>query len=605
MLAAIAANAVLLAAILGFGSVLCRLSPRHSSIWERAAFTVITGLGVVGTLLFLVGQIWFTRTSIAAILVAGILLGAVHVVAVTRRSGTRTAMSRPPLLPALIIGGVLLTTAVGGLAEPTGGMQSDAIAYHLLGPKVWVREGVIRPVLDESHTSFPAIVETQFGALGALGGDRAPELFSVVALLSLLLVAAALAERSGLDRSGVWWTAALVAAMPIVHRGVYGGFVDAIYSAFIVAALWQGYDSEHTSDSVVFGLLCGFAAGTKYTGLIASALLVALSFAVIIVVRRRTMKTAIVHVLIAGAVAAMVAAPWYLRNWAMLGTPIYPPPPGLSNWVATRYMPPEAIRYFQQYVMNVNGMGRGTWNFLLLPFHLTFHAASFLNGDGGVGLTPLALAPIGLLARRKDWFVAAMALFVLAQTAVWFATEQDARFMIHLYVMAAVLAVWGWRYVRQLHAPIASALAAAVVAVSVSYGFFIIASARRDDVHAVLSSSFAEQRKQLEIPYRDSFAYLNHEPSVTKVLVIQPRVPTFYLDKPYVKLVGRWGERAIAAEGSPERIAAEFPRLGLSHILDVRPNRGEFALANPSPGLTLVLERDDQRVYRVQTAAGK
>ena len=34
--------------------------------------------------------------------------------------------------------------------EPVGDIRSDTISYHYLGPRVWLRDGVIRPVLDES-----------------------------------------------------------------------------------------------------------------------------------------------------------------------------------------------------------------------------------------------------------------------------------------------------------------------------------------------------------------------------------------------------------------------------------------------------------------------
>src|SRR5258708_34490978 len=69
---------------------------------------------------------------------------------------------------------VLLLTAVAGLADITGDWGNDGVAYHLLGPKVWLRDGVIRPVLDNSHTAFPATAEVMYAAFLVLGGPHGP-----------------------------------------------------------------------------------------------------------------------------------------------------------------------------------------------------------------------------------------------------------------------------------------------------------------------------------------------------------------------------------------------------------------------------------------------
>src|ERR1700730_16170595 len=55
---------------------------------------------------------------------------------------------------------------------------------------------------------------------------------------------AGLAVRLGLGQFGVWWTAALVVTMPAVYSGAYGGFVDALFAAFVLAAARIAFDAE-------------------------------------------------------------------------------------------------------------------------------------------------------------------------------------------------------------------------------------------------------------------------------------------------------------------------------------------------------------------------
>lgn len=601
VLSAIGANAFLLVAAIGYGSLLRPLFPANFSALDRRALSLLGGLGLIGTLLFDVGQLWFSRTAIALALLSGTMLALCRFIRYWRRPSFSIVGRGRLSLPALVVAGVLLVTALGGFAEPTGDIKMDAIAYHFLGPKVWLRNAVIRPVLDESLTAFPATVETQYAALMAFGGQRAPELYAVIALISLLLLALAVARRTGLNAGEAWWVAALIFTMPVVYRGAFGGFVDVIYSLFVLAAARVAFEAERPGHYLLVGIFCGFALGTKYTGLISALLLAVCAFFIATSVHGQGKRTVLKHLTLAGAAALLVGAPWYLRNWLLLGCPIYPPPPFLLHFFTARYLPPEALQHLLVRIWKEGqGMGRGPLNFLLLPFHLTYHPANFINGAGGIGLTPLALAPFGLLATRKEWFAKWLAIVIFLMAAAWFATAQEARYLIHGYIVAATFAVWGWKYVDRASPRVGAALAKVVVACSILYGFFMIVSARVDDVHAAVSQGFAENRWNKEVPFVDSFAYLNREPSVTKVLILEPFVPPYYLNKNYLKPDGRLGEKVLPEANDLPRLLSELDLLHISHVLDVRVEDGQFRVPQGAPRLKLIFQREDQRIYCVE-----
>jgi len=600
MLSAILANVLLFTAAMGFGSVLRRFFPENFSRIDCFALMLLGGLGLLGTLLFDIGQVWFSRTTILLILSLGVLLALDWLLRTRRSLGSRVPRARWPVIPGLVVGGVLLVTAVGGLAEPTGDIKMDAIAYHFLGPKVWLRNRVIRPVIDESYTAFPATVETQYAALMAFGGQRAPEFFAVIALFSMLIVSGALSLRSGLHPRDAWWVAALVVTMPVLYRGAYGGFIDVVYSGFVLAAARVGFDVKTPRHYVLFGIFSGFAVGTKYTGLIAGTLLMACVFIIAISVHKQNAVKTLQYLCITCVAACIVAAPWYLRNWILLGCPIYPPPPVLLRFFHVRYLPPEALQSLLERVSSEwQGMGKGPLNFLLLPFHLTFYPANFLNGAGGIGLAPLALAPLGILACRANWFARALGLFALLQTAAWFVTAQEARFLIHVYAILAIFAVWGWKYAVRTASRFGRVLAELTVACSILYGSFMIASARAEDVHAALSKPFAQKRRLEEVPFASSFDYLNNEVSVQRVLILDPHVPPYFCEKDYLKPVGRRGELALPEANNLPLLLSELPRLQVSHVLDVRWDNSAFRIPDHPRGLTLVFDLDDQRIYRV------
>src|SRR6266404_4038686 len=71
----ILANLALLLSAGGYGSLVRKLIPPSFRQVDRFAVILLTGTGLIGTLLFCVGQLWFSRWAILLILLGGIILG--------------------------------------------------------------------------------------------------------------------------------------------------------------------------------------------------------------------------------------------------------------------------------------------------------------------------------------------------------------------------------------------------------------------------------------------------------------------------------------------------------------------------------------------------
>jgi hypothetical protein len=596
---AIVANLILAASTMGFGSLLQRLLPKTFSQLDRFILTFLGGFGLLGTILFCMGQVWFSRSAILLVLFSGVLLGGASMARAGQKAWLALRGDRPPVFPAAIVFTLLLVTAVGGLALPVGDMNNDSIAYHYLGPKVWLREGVIRPVADEVTTYFPVVVETQYAALMSIGGDRAPSFFAVVSLATILLTAASLALRLGLSPTNTWWAVAIISTMPAVYAGAYGGFLDAIFASFVLAAARVAFDAEQPGEYALLGIFCGLAMATKYTGLIAWPLLIFCSFLVSVWAHHRPPVTIMKSLGIACVAAVAIASPFYLRNWILYDCPIYPPPPVLIHFFAPKGLLPAVMQAMVEEVHKQGGgMGSGPLAFFLLPFNVTYHTATF-RGAGGIGLVPLALGPFGIVARRRDAFAKGLLLFALFESAAWFVTSQESRYAINIYVISAIFGVLGWRYVARSASRNARVLSAVVIAISIVYGLFIIIPARAEDMHATLSRSFEARRIQMKTTCAAGFDYINREPSVRKVLILNAGISVYFIDKAYIKPFGRWGEQTIPGASNVPEVMSQLPTLYVSHIFDVRPKDGSFDLPDHPPGLTLVFESGDQRLYRV------
>jgi len=592
------ATTVVSAVAFGAGRLLQSLLPTKFSPLDRVACSWLGGFGLLSAALFLVGQIAFTLIAIYVVLAIGILAGLRPIRNLIHGIADLWRTNQIRWIPAVVITAVLVLTAVAGIADIAGGLDHDGVAYHLLAPKVWLRDGVIRPVPDNSHTAFPASGEVIFGALQLLGGPHAPGFAAAWIFALFLLVVASFAARAGVQTIDTWWPVAFVASMPAVYSGAHSGFVDVLYAGFVLAAARVGIDAERRRDFVAFGIFCGLAAATKYTGVLAiPALLVMAIVGRERMDHRRALGS---NIGLALCVAAMIAAPVYIRNWVLLGCPIYPPPPMLAELSHVKYLSTEAVRGFHAYIRERGaGLGRGPLGFLLLPYNLTYHTSNF-HGAGGIGLYALALGPIGLIAWRKNAFVRAVATLGLLLTIEWFVTQQESRFLIHVYAIGAVFATLGWNYVKSASPRGGAVLSAIAIGCSLAYGLFLIGSARAGDVVAVFSPEHAERRREARIPFLDSFRFMNSDRSVHRLLILDPSVPAYYSDKSYVKIRGQWGEQPIANVSDASDAIRQIKELKVSHVLDVKSDISALQIPKGSTGLLLVFERPNARVYRVE-----
>jgi hypothetical protein len=552
--------------------------------------TTVGGFGLLGLILFILGQLSFRRFGIGIVLLIG--------VAAALAKGSRSCNLRLSVekVPATIVTCVLLITALGGLAEPVGDWGIDGVAYHYVGPKVWLREGIIRPIPDNAPTSYPSLAETVFAAMRAFGGEQAPAFSAFWTLALLLAVSAEVGRRCGLGVRGAWWVAALLATMGALYEGSHSGFIDAIYAGFVLAAIRVGLDSTEKKHFIAVGLFCGLAIASKYPGLLATPVII-----FILAWQGKSwerLRKAIPNAITGLVVASVLAAPFYFRNWILLGSPIYPPPPGATEFLQVKYYSEAGLRAFYQFsVSRGNGMGRGPLSLVLLPYNLTYHTSQF-NGAGGIGLAPLAFAWFGVFASWRKTSARRLTLVGFFLLVLWFITYQESRYLIHFYAISAIFAVLGWEWIVIQVGRRGKVLCACVVAISVLYGLILEVKSRISDLHSVFSPVYADERRQKAIPYLKSFEYINRDPLVTRILILDRSVPAYYSNKDYVKPFGQWGEQMYVDSETAADILPRLNELHPSHILDVQSQVSGFSVPPNYPGLTLVFDQPGQKIYR-------
>jgi hypothetical protein len=319
----------------------------------------------------------------------------------------------------LLLGLVVLALVLDLVAATAPPTSADAIRYHLGAPRWWLQLGRIDEPFWDWHAFSPFGTEMLYAhGIALAGGEAAGALGAVFAVLAAAAVFGLARELGAGDAVAGAIGAALFVLQGVVTWEATSAFVELCLTFYALVAAWYAVRFARTrarADAIAAGAFAGAAAGTKYLGLVAGAIVLA-GLALPGLARRR-----------AGALAAAVGAAvvvcvaWYARNAAATGNPFYPVFFGGRHWT------PAA-----QGVLDLIDEGFGLHETILrlplLPYDLLAHGGAFDKGRY-VGTAIFVLALLAPLARRRR-----PATLVFAGSVVfvagWWELSQQARFLL-------------------------------------------------------------------------------------------------------------------------------------------------------------------------------
>jgi hypothetical protein len=229
---------------------------------------------------------------------------------------------RPPGSPIVfaIIAPVLVFIVTVGIGHLP--LRYDSLNYHLYFPAQWLQAGRISivptPFGDEAPAYAPSNSELYFlWLMLPFHGDLLARIGQFPFYLLIALAQYALARRIGARPEHALYPAAFfLLARPIVEEAV-GADVDLIFTALFVCAVYLGCIAVQTNarnDWIIWGASAGLCCGTKYVSLVYVPVLLVIAL----------MGGLRLRALWAVPGVAVLALPWYVRNWSVAGSPIYP-----------------------------------------------------------------------------------------------------------------------------------------------------------------------------------------------------------------------------------------------------------------------------------------
>ncbi|HEX2253926.1 MAG TPA: glycosyltransferase family 39 protein [Thermoanaerobaculia bacterium] len=453
---------VLAGAAAGVGHA-CTRRLRTTSGTEALAVALASGLGVLGSVLFVAGLAGaLHRGGVLALAVAGWALGAWTVRPWTvrawrSRAGRRSAPAGPAppadrrLLAAArvaVVAAALLPTFVWSLFPPTG---FDATTYHLPFARAFAEAHRLVVVPELLFPVFPQLAETLFaGMLLATGTDLATHLVQLLAMAATALLLHAGGRRFFSPGAGLW-APALWLAHPLVHYQAASAYVDLVLALFCLLAVhaWEAWWESPTGDGAglaagtgrgwlaLAGAATGFAAASKYLGLLWLGLLAA--FTVAAGPRRRRLSGGAGLLLM----ALVVAGPWYARIHHHTGNPVHPVlEPLFTGGAPSRLDAALGLDEDSSPFALPAAVAREVGEAIARPGELVAFAwrASFDRRafDRQSPLAPwnLALVPLAMVFALRDRRLLRWLLLVAAYALLW--TTRDPRFQLPSVALLAL-----------------------------------------------------------------------------------------------------------------------------------------------------------------------
>ncbi|HET6956155.1 MAG TPA: hypothetical protein VFI56_06220 [Vicinamibacterales bacterium] len=382
--------------------------------------------------------------SFAAIAFAGLTLGGLHLIGTlaylclfaaaaiaSRFLEVNDVPAEPPTLAPIPVVVVLVplvafVVAVGVLRSPL--TLYDGLSYHLVFPARWLQDSALSiiqtPFSDPAQAYQPGNGELFFlWLMLPFHGDLLARIGQLPFLLLAGIALFAIARRSGAaPQHAAYAPMFLFLARPIVEQAV-GADVDLVCAAMFVTSLYLGIvavDSDGTSDWALWGVALGLYAGSKYLALVYLGVLLLLPL--VHGIRRKALWA------LPGL--ALFGLPWYIRNWVVAGSPLYPSSLGVLGFVV-------APGAFSREAMN-----NSVFHVTSLRLFPAIAAHGFGAAYALVWLPGAVLGIASLAAHRRWWpagFVALVPVLIFPLFWLVLPDNADSRFLLPAVTVASVL----------------------------------------------------------------------------------------------------------------------------------------------------------------------
>lgn len=538
---------------------------------ERLFLGYGIGAGLIGYGVFalaalqLLYAVWLTTFLSLVSLVA---------IAGWRSSGIISAICafRLPQSPAERVALTILCTLLGTLffLTLTPETGKDALIYHLGVPNLYLKKHGFYFIEGNVFSNLPFHTEMLFLLGLFLHGDILAKGIAFLALPFIMLGMGVFVANRMAKNEYPFLCMLVFAMIPSVFVLAHTAYID-LYVAFYALSLIYAFTGWHERQERAWLVLCAFFAGLaiscKYSALF-------FPFPVILGIlwrhrseeeARRALRDIFTFLLVTVA----VSSPFYLKNWAMTGNPLYP---FMYQIFGGRGIDAEFARLFD-ILYKFMGMGRGWLDYMLLPWNLSFRAEmNSVRFDGVLGPIFLLVLPFLFGVRQRlEIPLKIMLTFSIAFFLFWASSSQDIRYLSPVLPLFALMTGSVLTYYRGRNRLVFLALFFAIL-------FGLVWNARyiaRDiknirPVGVVMGTESKEEFMNRSLSHYAMYDFMNaHLPADAKVYLIYMRNLIFlcerecYADSMYEQYTL---QKILTASTSPADVYQSLKARGFTYL---------------------------------------
>ncbi len=425
-----------------------------------------------------------------------------------------------------------------GVLTPSVATDWDSIAYHMAVPKIYAIAGSIHRIVYIHHSNFPSAIELLFtwGIL-PFGQSWAKTILWMSSLYGTIALYGLVRRKYG--PKAAWISAASFYTVPTVIWESGTAYIDVVHGLLggLAVLLFMSAleDGDHAlPNTILAGVLLGFACGTKYTGLVTVALaLFVFGVAALVLKRKSWLKLCGLVALI----AFLVGGCWYIKNIILQKNPVYPfayETFGGKNWDERRAQ----IYHKEQLSFGVGVSTHGKhWQELgHALFGLAYQPGRYVNPmqtegggypNGALGIGLFAGILFWCFIRKPQKLESGLLGFCGVTCLMWFGLSQQSRYLTDLLPIGAFLVG---------EAAVSGRLGNFVVTLLGLQGLYSLGMEKLTVVDpglpVVLGKESRKTYLETDLPYYQAVEDMNAQPDKPRV-ALYDQVFGYYLNIPY------------------------------------------------------------------------
>ena len=478
---------------------------------------------------------------------------------------------------------------VAALAPP---IAKDTLLYHFAVPKAFIAqhssafiEGNIASYLalgTEMHAVWAML-------LGNFVSTRAGEAAagSATFLFFPLLLATVFGWARELDISRRWSLVAvlMVAAVPTAFHVASSAYIDlslALYITLACHSLTRWWKTLATGTLLMAAIFLGGALAVKLTTVFVIA-----AFVLVILMRAREGKDEQAgslrsgnsgKVVLAGfaalILAGVIASPWYLRNWAATGSPVFPFYMSIWPGTATGW-DVERSNLFQGMNSQYGGASENKINYLTAPARVSLAAQPEDANlyDGVLGAAFLIGVPLLIWAMWQKKLPVEVSIAVGVAGIVylfWLFSSQQLRYLLPIVSLLAIAIAASAESVGEAsikRAWMYSFTTASLLGALTTFAWFC----QKAPLRGALGGETRDQYLARNLDYYPYYQTLNTDTAAdAKVWLINMRRDTYNIDRPVVSdyLFEDWTLRKMVWESrNVQELRRKTAAMGVQYVL--------------------------------------